>query len=720
MHPTTDLDIDGMTCASCVARVESSLRRVPGVVDAQVNLATSRARVATEGPVPAATLIEAVTRAGYQARVETGARRPPDESPTHLIIAAILTAPLVLPMLLAPFGVHLMLPGWFQLLLAAPVQLWIGAPFYRAAWRALRAGAGNMDTLVALGTSAAFALSAANLALAWPAESPALYFEASAVVITLVLLGRRLEATARRRTGAAIEALSALRPDRATVLRDGTETDIPTAQLKLGDTVIVRPGQRIPTDGAIANGTGSVDESLITGESLPVAKTTGDHVTGGAINGEAPLQITVTAIGAETVLARMVRLVEDAQAAKAPIQRLVDRVAAVFVPVVLGIAALTLLGWLLAGAGFSTAIINAVSVLVIACPCALGLATPAAIMVGTGAAARQGILFHDAAALEHARNLAIIVFDKTGTLTVGQPSVLLTAPMPGLTEANILRLAAALQSGSSHPLASAVAKAAKGLDVPDATNVRTLPGRGIEGLVEGRRLVLGSARLLQETGGEPGSLSGRAAALAAKGATVSWLATARGETLGLIGFADAPRPGAAEAVARLRAMGLRIILLSGDNAGAVHATGAAIGINETQGEVLPAEKAARISALKREGATAMVGDGINDAPALAAADVGIAMGTGTDIAMQAAGITLMRPDPMLVADAIDASRRTWNKLREGLFWALAFNIIGIPVAAAGLLNPMLAGAAMAFSSLAVVLNALTLKRKARGSAPRPR
>ena len=704
-----DLGIEGMTCAACVSRVEKVLARVPGVDGAEVNLATNRARVTTHGEVELKSLTEAVSRAGYTA-VPVAESRPARPEPVwHVVASAVLTLPLVLPML---FGHAAMLPGWAQFALALPVQFGFGARFYIAAWKGLRGGSGGMDLLVAVGTSAAFALSVVQMAAAWPGEAGHLYFEASAVVITLVMLGRWLEHRARRRTTAAIEALSALRPDRAHVLRDGAEVEVPTAELRVGDVVVVRPGERIAVDGTVRDGAGSVDESLLTGESLPVAKQPGATVTGGAINGEARLLVEATGVGAETVLARMVRLVEDAQATKPPIQRLADRVSEIFVPVVVGIALLTFLGWWLAGAGAPAAIINAVAVLVIACPCAMGLATPTAIMVGTGVAARRGILIRDAAALERAHAVTVVAFDKTGTLTEGHPRLLALHPAPGVTEEEALRLAASLQSGSEHPLARAVVEAAREVTIPPATGLRALPGRGVEGVVEGRRLVLGSRRLLDETGADPGTLAEADTALAAEGRSVAWLATADGEALALLGFGDAVKPHARAAIDRLREMGVRTVLVSGDNQAAARTAAAALGIDDVQAEVLPADKSARVAALRDGGreVVAMVGDGVNDAPALAAADVGFAMGTGTDVAMQAAGVTLMRGEPMLVAEAIDLSRRTWAKLRQGLFWAFAYNVLGIPVAAAGFLDPMFAGAAMALSSVSVVLNALSLRR----------
>jgi len=719
---SVDLAIGGMTCASCVARVEKVLGRVPGVLEATVNLATERAQVRGAGVDPAA-LVAAVERAGYTARpLAPDAPAAPDDAREqavrrelhHLLVAAVLSLPLVLPMLAEPFGLHLMLPGWVQLLLATPVQFWLGRRFYVAGWKAARAGAGNMDLLVALGTTAGWGLSTWMLATAHAGHEPHLYYEASAVVVTLVLLGKWLEGRAKRQTTEAIRALTALRPETARVRRGGTEREVPLADVRVGDLVVVRPGERVAVDGRVAEGASHVDESLLTGESLPVAKHPGDKVTGGAINGDGLLLVETTAVGAETVLARIIRLVEGAQAAKAPIQRLVDRVSAVFVPAVLLVALATFAGWLLAGAGVEAAAVNAVAVLVIACPCALGLATPTAVMAGTGVAARAGILIKDAEALERAHAVDTVAFDKTGTLTEGKPTVVALAPAAGLDEAGLLRLAAAVQGGSEHPLARAVAAeaAARGVDAPAAQAVRALPGRGVAATVEDRPLLLGSRRLMEESGVATAALAGRAAELEAEGRTVSWLAGAGGgPALGLLAFGDAPKPGAAEAVARLRREGVRTVMLTGDNRGSAMAAAHRLGIDEVVAEVLPQDKADAVARLKQGGrVVAMVGDGVNDAPALAAADVGIAMATGTDVAMHAAGVTLMRGDPALVADAISISRRTYAKIRQNLFWAFAYNVVGIPLAALGLLSPVVAGAAMAFSSVSVVGNALLLRR----------
>ena len=720
---TVDLQVEGMTCASCVARVERVLKAVPGVRQASVNLATERATVAMEPTVAAAALAAAIGKAGYTATVveqaapqaaEEAARRLPDWWP--VATAAILTLPLVAPMFLQLFGVDWMPEPWSQFALATAVQFGLGWRFYRAGWKALRAGSGNMDLLVALGTSAAYGLSAYLLIARGAHGTPHLYFEASAAIITLVLLGKWLEARAKRQTTDAIRALNALRPATACVRRDGAEHELPVERVVLGDVVLVRPGERVAVDGEVLEGRSHVDESLITGESLPVAKAPGDRVTGGSVNAEGALTVRTSAVGAETTLARIIRMVESAQAAKAPIQRVVDRVSAVFVPVVLGIAGLTFLAWLGFGGGVEQSLINAVAVLVIACPCALGLATPTAIMAGTGVAARHGILIKDAEALEVAHAVTLVAFDKTGTLTEGRPALVAVEPAAGRSREDVLRRAAALQRRSEHPLAHAVLEAARAerLAPDEARKVRALPGRGLEGEVGHEALVLGSGRLMRELGVEPGVLAERAARLEREGRTISWLLRrdgARAELLGLLAFGDALKPSASAAVARLQALGVKTVLLTGDNRGSAQAVAEALGIADVRAEVLPQDKAAVVQSLREAGeVVAMVGDGINDAPALAAAQVGIALSTGTDVAMETAGITLMRGDPLLVADALDVSRRTYAKIRQGLFWAFAYNLLGIPLAALGLLNPVVAGAAMAFSSVSVVTNALLLRR----------
>lgn len=714
-----DLAVAGMTCASCVGRVEKALLKVPGVLAAGVNLATESARVTVSGVEPPA-LVAAIDAAGYAARVQVqdAVSAPPAASRDGLrvVLAGALALPLMLPMLLEWLGMHLMLPGALQLALATPVQFYFGARFYKAGWKALKAGSGNMDLLVALGTSAAYGLSVYQWLTAG-ATLPHLYFEASSVVITLVLLGKWLESRAKRQTASAIRALQVLRPESARVRRDGQEHDLPMAQVRPGDLVVIRPGERIAVDGVVLEGASDVNESLITGESLPIAKHAGQQVTGGAINGDGLLLVRTTTVGLETTLSRIIRLVEDAQAAKAPIQHLVDKVSAIFVPVVLGLALLTLLGWWLTNGELETAIINAVAVLVIACPCALGLATPTAIMAGTGVAARYGILIKDAEALEVAHGVTTVVFDKTGTLTLGKPS-LSAIHAHGIDESRLLQLAAGIQSGSEHSLAKAVLEAASARQLAPltASGVSALPGRGLAAQVDGIALKLGSTRLMQEEGVDMSALASQAQALEAAGNTISWLSSGT-QMLGLFAFSDQVKPGAREAIARLHALGIATVMLTGDNQGSADAVGKLLGIATVAAKMLPADKTAKIMELKAAGAkVAMVGDGINDAPALAAADVGIAMSTGTDVAMQAAGITLMRGDPALVADAIDISRRSYGKIRQNLFWAFIYNLIGIPLAAFGLLNPMVAGAAMAFSSVSVIGNALLLRRwKARGA-----
>ncbi|MBM3601156.1 MAG: copper-translocating P-type ATPase [Alphaproteobacteria bacterium] len=720
-----DLKIEGMTCAACAGRVERALAAVAGVGHATVNLATERAHVAAAPGTALADLVLAIDRAGYGARpLDSGDAAAASERQEaerlrrdllHAGLALALTAPLVAQMIWQLLGWNQSLPHWLQLALAAPVQFWLGARFYAAAWRALKAGTGNMDLLVALGTSAAFGLSL--YLMAEHGVDAHLYFEASAAVIALVLLGKYLEARAKRGAAAAIRALIALQPETARVERDGTEVELPVAALVLDDIVVVRPGERVPVDGRIVSGASGFDESAITGESLPVDRAVGDAVVGGAINGEGLVRIAATALGADATLARIVAMVERAQASKAPVQLLVDRVAAIFVPIVLVVAAVSLAGWWwLAGDG-EVAIVNAVAVLVIACPCALGLATPAALMVGTGAAARAGILIRDARAIERADRLAIVVFDKTGTLTQGRPVVADIVPISGDTGA-LLGLAAAAQSGSEHPIARAVLSRARadGIVLAPVRQFRALPGRGVSVVLAtgqgDRDLLIGSRRLMEEHGIELTALAAAAEAAESAGRTNMWVADARAHRLlGLMSVADPPRPGAAAAIARLRRQGIRTVMLTGDNPRAAGAIATALGIEHVEAQLLPEDKQAAIARLRRDGGVvAMVGDGVNDAPALAAADLGIAMGSGTAAAIEAAGITLMRPDVGLVADAVEVSRATGRKIRQNLFWAFVYNVVGIPLAAFGLLSPVIAGAAMALSSVSVVTNALALRR----------
>jgi Cu+-exporting ATPase len=715
----TALLVEGLTCASCVARVEKALRKVPGVSNATVNLATEKATIQALSTVPVSDLKAAIEKAGYAAReVQEEKQQAARGLPTwwRVAVSGVLTLPLVTPMLLQLFGIEWMLNGWAQLALATPVQFWLGWRFYRAGSKAVLAKMGNMDLLVALGTSAAYGLSVYLLFKHAEHGMPHLYFEASSAVITLVLLGKWLEHRAKRQTADAIRALNALRPTTARVRRDGVERDVPVEQVLVDDLVVIRPGDRVAVDGEIVEGRSHIDESLITGESLPVPKAIGDKVTGGAINAEGALTVRTTAIGAETTLARIIRMVESAQAAKAPIQRIVDRVSAVFVPVVLGIALATFLGWVALTGNGEQALINAVAVLVIACPCALGLATPTAIMAGTGVAARHGILIKDAEALEVAHAVTVVAFDKTGTLTEGRPSLAAVVAAEGSSREEVLRLAAALQKSSTHPLAVAVLDKAREerLLVPEVHQAKALPGRGIEGVVGGHVLALGSTRLLRELGVEEGPLLAHAQQLERQGKTVSWLVASDGDQrrlLGLLAFGDTIKSTAAAAVTRLHELGIRTVMLTGDNRGAAEAVAKELGIDEVRAEVLPGDKAAVVKALRDSGeVVAFVGDGLNDGPALAAASVSYAMAGGADVATETAGITLMRGDPRLVADSLDISRRTYSKIKQGLFWAFGYNVLGIPLAALGMLNPVIAGAAMAFSSVSVVANALTLRR----------
>jgi P-type Cu+ transporter len=720
-----DIGIGGMTCASCVTRVEKALKKMPGVLSATVNLATESARIEVVSvEVTDARLRRAVRDAGYEPRTsesQAGEDRASAWAGFMPVgVGLLLTTPLVLPMLAELWGQHWMLPAWLQFALATPVQFVLGARFYKAGWHALKAFTGNMDLLVSLGTTAGWALSVWLWLTAHAGHAPYLYFEGSAVVITLVMLGKWLETRAKRQTTEAIRALHALRPDKAHWLGEDGEVDVPVDEILVGDRIVVRPGERFPLDGELVEGQTQVDESMLTGEPLPVAKVPGAALTGGSINGEGRVLMRVTAVGHETVLSHIIRLVEDAQATKAPIQRLVDKVAEVFVPVVLLIALLTLGAWMATGADFETALIHAVAVLVIACPCALGLATPVAIMAGTGVAAKHGILIKDVQALELAHRVQTVAFDKTGTLTVGQPRLLAHISPTGNDAQIALALAARVQSGSEHPLARAVVSAAEqlGLDGPTAQDLQAVPGKGVLASVDGRPLLLGSLRWLQEEGLDIGVWQQDIQALQAQGASLSALAerTDTGlKALLLMGFGDEPKVGAAQALSALRGRGLKLVMISGDNQAAAEAMASRLGLRPEAGEVLanvlPGDKSAQVQKLRANGqVVAMVGDGVNDAPALAAADVGMAMGNGTDVAMHAAGITLMRGDVALVGAALDISARTVAKIRQNLFWAFAYNVAGIPLAALGYLNPMMAGAAMALSSVSVMANALLLKR----------
>jgi len=744
---TLSLPIGGMTCAACSTRLERVLAKVEGVDRALVSLAAERADIRYD---PARTqpeqLVAAIVRAGFQADLTQSGDEDLDRAEAEyaalsrhhrllLAVSALLTLPLVGQMMLDLSGLHVMIPPWLQLVLAAPVQFWIGGRFYKGAWTSLRGGVGNMDVLVALGTSAAFGLSAWHVAVG-DADHGNLYFEGAAVVITLVLLGKMLETGARHSAAGAIRALMRLRPDIARVERDGVILEVPAALVAVGEMVVVRPGEIVPVDGEVVDGQSQLDESLITGESLPVAKAKGDPVVAGAVNGDGMLRLVATRVGSESTISRIIRMVQGAQASKAPVQKLVDGISAVFVPVVVVIALAVFLGWWLVAGEFQTAFVAAVSVLVIACPCALGLATPTGIMVGTGVAARRGILIKDAEALELAHKVSVMVFDKTGTLTEGRPKVISVMAVGGDRD-GLLLLAASAQQGSEHPLARAVLAAVPPENLAPVSDFRGLPGRGLVATVAGRRLTLGSRRLMTEEGVDLSGLAEAAAAEEALGRTIMWAAEAgRGQScgilnqsqvlqapatqsvagvrktcLGFIAVADPVKPNAAKAVAALKALGVETVMLTGDNALAARIIADAVSIDRVVAEVLPEDKAAEIAALVAGGrVVAMVGDGVNDAPALAAAHMGVAMGTGSDVAMQAAGITLVRGDLELLAEALSISRATTAKIRQNLFWAFAYNVVAIPAAAAGLLTPVIAGAAMAMSSVSVVSNSLLLRR----------
>lgn len=717
---TFELSVEGMTCASCAGRVERALSKVQGVEQARVNLASERAQVQARAGLSAAQLIEAVEKAGYQARLtgdplaqSRAERRARLREQAWLVLAFTFAVPLVLPMLLSPFGVQWALPAWAQLALATPVQCLAGARFYVAAWKALRARAANMDLLVALGTSAAFGLSLFLWLRAAPGHPPHLYFETSAVVIALVLLGKAMEGRAKRRAAGAIRALEALRPLTAQRLEDGIAHEVPVACLRIGDLLRVRPGERVAADGRIKEGESHLHESLLTGEALPVAKGPGDKVNGGTLNGEGALVVEITATGTQTLLEGIIRLVETAQAAKAPVQHTVDRISEVFVPFILLLAMATGLGWYWLQGSLEQALVTAVSVLVIACPCALGLATPAAILAGTGVAARHGVLIKDIGVIEFAHRIGHVVFDKTGTLTQGTPELVEIFPLAG-ERTSVLAEAAALGAGSQHPLAQAVARACakEGMALTAAMALSVLPGRGIAGEVEGRRMLLGSSRLLHEHGLETQQLDTIAQAWEDQGRTFSWLIqlTPTPAVLGAMAFADQLRPWAAAAVQALQQKGITCHLLTGDNAGSAAQVASALGISEVQAQLLPADKAQRVVELSSHAPVAMVGDGINDAPALAAASIGIAMGGASDVAAQAGAVVLARADLRLVPASLALANRIRRKIHQNLFWAFAYNLVGLPLAVSGMLSPMFAGAAMALSSVCVVTNALLLAR----------
>ncbi len=708
---TLTLDIGGMSCAGCAAAVEKALKAAPGVVDARVNLALNSAE-ADLADGDARDLVAAVEAAGFTARARLddapAASEAADRSGPVLLAAAVLSAPFLANMAAMLAGLPPLLPPLAELALATPVLLLCGWRFHRGAVKALARGGANMDVLVSLGTSVAYLFSIWMMLDAPPGAHPHLYFEAAALIVTLVLFGKWLEARAKTGATAAIRALMALKPEDALIERDGAQERVAISAVTIGDVAVVKPGERIPVDGEIVSGATEADESLITGESLPVPKTRGDRAVAGSINGSGLIRVRATRVGADTTLARIVALVAAAQGGKAPIQRLVDRVSAVFVPVVAGVALVTFLAWLGVGADLEHAVTAAVSVLVIACPCALGLATPAALVAGTGAGAKAGILIRDIETLERADAVDTVVFDKTGTLTEGRPRVVETLALGD--EAELVRLAAAAQAGSEHPLARAILDhAGTGAPLPEVTEFRAVGGAGLTAAVEGRRVAIGTTALLRSVGVDDAPLAEAVRRWQDNGWSVA-LVAADGAPLGAFAMADTPRPEAAEAVAALVARGVTPWMLSGDSDAATRRIADDLGIAAFAGGARPEDKARRVAELRAQGrVVAVVGDGVNDAPALAEADVGIAVGSGTDVAMETAGITLMRPDPRLVAATFAIAHATRRTIRQNLFWAFAYNVVGIPVAALGYLHPSLAAAAMAFSSVSVVGNALRLK-----------
>ena len=755
---TVDLPITGMTCANCVANVERALNKVEGVLQTNVNFASEKATVTVAaGVATRPELVAAVRRAGYDVveaageetleDAETAAREAEIRHQwTRLIVGAIFTIPLFLMSMGRDLGLlgmwaHADWVNWLFLALATPVQFYVGWDYYAGGYKSLRNGSANMDVLVAMGSSVAYFYSFAVLIAQSVFNSVALgqhgYFETSAMIITLIVLGKLLEARAKGRTSEAIKKLIGLQAKTARVVRGDQEMDVPIAEVTEGDVVIVRPGEKIAVDGIVVSGQSAVDESMITGESLPVEKGAGDQVIGATINKQGLLKFTATRVGRETALAQIIRLVEQAQGSRAPIQRLADRVAAYFVPAVIVIALATFAIWLLSGAGFVPALLRLIAVLVIACPCAMGLATPTSIMVGVGKGAEKGILFKNSAALEQAHKLTAVVLDKTGTITKGEPAVtdvlieettgwsLGTVQNPESSpQSQILQLAASAERGSEHPLGEAIVRAAQeqGLGLSEPTNFEGIAGHGIRAAVDGRDVLLGNLRLMQREGVHLNGLEARAQVLQDEAKTAMWLAV-DGQASAIIGVADVIKDGSREAITQMRRLGLTVVMLTGDNEATAHAIAKEVGIDRVFAEVVPGEKAQHVARLQEEGyVVAMVGDGINDAPALAQADVGIAIGTGTDVAIETADVTLMRGDLRSVAQAIRLSRATMRNIKQNLGWAFGYNVALIPIAAGILapftwapdflrqLHPILAAGAMAFSSISVVTNALRLRR----------
>jgi P-type Cu+ transporter len=742
---TVELILTGMTCANCAANIERALNKVDGVLEANVNLANEKAFVTVAaGTATRPDLVAAVRKAGYDV-VEVEGEEPLEDAEAaaraaeirhqwkRLIVGAIFTLPLFITSMARDFGLighwaHAVWVDWLFLLLATPVQFYVGWDYYRGGYKSLRNGSANMDVLVAMGSSVAYLYSFAVLigrTLGTTALGEHVYFETSAMIITLIVLGKLLEARAKGQTSEAIKKLIGLSAKTARVIRDGAETDIPIAEVVKGDVIVVRPGEKIPVDGVVLSGHSSVDESMITGESLPVAKTEGDQLIGATINRQGMLRMEATRVGKETALAQIIRLVEQAQGSRAPIQRLVDQVAAYFVPAVILIALATFAIWLASGAGFTPALIRLTAVLVIACPCAMGLATPTSIMVGVGKGAERGILFKNSAALEQAHKLNAIVLDKTGTITRGEPAVTDVVVGTHATSSSdeLLRLAASAERGSEHPLGEAIVRAAqeKALLLTEPEAFESITGHGIGATVDGHRVLLGNRRLMAREKVHLNGLDVRADELEAQARTTMWVAV-DGQATGLIGVADTIKEGSREAIRELHELGLTVVMMTGDNQATAQSIAREVGIDRVFAEVLPGDKANYVKQLQEEGYhVGMVGDGINDAPALAQADVGMAIGTGTDVAMETADVTLMRGDLRTVSQAIFLSRATMRNIKENLIWAFGYNVALIPVAAGVLapfewapnflrqLHPILAAGAMAFSSISVVSNALRLR-----------
>ena len=724
-----DLKITGMTCASCSARIEKELNQLEGVTQAVVNLATEKASVEYNlSEIKVSEMLNAVRSLGYEVEMSENVTQDREKEvrekeirslKVSLAISAIVSSPLLLAMILGMFGLDIpalnfLHNPYFQLAIATPVQFIIGARFYKHAFYALRAKSPNMDVLIAMGTSAAYFFSLYNVFFqdVMVGMMKDLYFEASVVIITLILLGKYLEAVAKGKTSEAIKKLMGLQAKTARVLRNGVETDIPIEEVEIGDIVIVKPGERVPVDGTILEGHSSLDESMLTGESLPVEKKTGDLVIGATVNKYGTFKFTATKIGKDTVLSQIISMVEDAQGSKAPIQKIADRVSGVFVPVVLAIALLTFGIWLLSTGDLTKAIVSAVAVLVIACPCALGLATPTAIMVGTGKGAENGILIKGGEHLETAYKLNAVVLDKTGTITKGKPEVTDILVLGNYDSTQLFKMAAVTEKRSEHPLGVSIYEEGKKKlgEIPDPDKFEAIPGRGVMAEFNGKTIHIGTRKLMHDIGIDTGNVEATIAKLEDEGKTAMLMAVDN-SLEAVVAVADTLKENSKEAIEALLKMGIEVYMITGDNHRTANAIARQVGITNVLAEVLPENKAEEVEKLKAQGkVVAMVGDGINDAPALATADIGMAMGTGTDVAIEAADITLMRGDLRTIPTAIRLSRQTMRKIKQNLFWAFFYNVIGIPFAAMGFLNPMIAGGAMAFSSVSVVTNSLSLKR----------